>query len=327
MRAKGWKHRRELETAKTLDEIRKDAERDGHAQAQQPQPATGYRNDGYGGRGGGARGGGHRDIRVHGGDFRGDSGRGPGRGDTRGAGYDPRGSQTRGNEGRGHGHSSGKGLAPSMSSSRVAAPPVVSKILTPPASSERSGKELTKEKLELRAKNMRLEFMQDPSEKELLFSVDEVLGSPDAGRTIVQVNVEHAIECKAPERQSIIDMIVILYNNGKLTKSDVQTPMADIVEFIDSFVIDSPGAFGYLGEMLSAFFHMGALDVQWLCSCTGKLMDKADQSKVIAHTMQAMKKSYGDAETRSCFSGPNGRQALEQLLGAAEFQSMAAEYL
>jgi CHASE3 domain sensor protein len=41
MRAKGWKLRRELETAKTLDEIRKDAERDERIQAQQSQQAGG----------------------------------------------------------------------------------------------------------------------------------------------------------------------------------------------------------------------------------------------------------------------------------------------
>lgn len=50
MRSKGWKLRREVETAKTLDEIRKDAERDERkAQAE---------SQGYGGRGGRGRGGG-----------------------------------------------------------------------------------------------------------------------------------------------------------------------------------------------------------------------------------------------------------------------------
>lgn len=34
MRAKGWQTRRKLETAKTLDEIRKDAEREERAEAQ-----------------------------------------------------------------------------------------------------------------------------------------------------------------------------------------------------------------------------------------------------------------------------------------------------
>ena len=37
MRAKGWKLRRELETAKTIAEIRKDAEREERLQAQQSQ--------------------------------------------------------------------------------------------------------------------------------------------------------------------------------------------------------------------------------------------------------------------------------------------------
>jgi translation initiation factor 4G len=37
MKAKGWKLRRELETAKTIAEIRKDAEREERMQAQQSQ--------------------------------------------------------------------------------------------------------------------------------------------------------------------------------------------------------------------------------------------------------------------------------------------------
>jgi len=41
MRSKGWKLRRELETAKTLEEIRKDAERDERMQAQQAQQPGG----------------------------------------------------------------------------------------------------------------------------------------------------------------------------------------------------------------------------------------------------------------------------------------------
>lgn len=41
MRSNGWKLRRELETAKTLEEIRKDAERDERMQAQQAQQVGG----------------------------------------------------------------------------------------------------------------------------------------------------------------------------------------------------------------------------------------------------------------------------------------------
>lgn len=63
MRSKGWKLRRKVETAKTLEEIRKDAERDERAAAAASQQHGG-RGGGRGGRGGGR--GDHREIgRAH----------------------------------------------------------------------------------------------------------------------------------------------------------------------------------------------------------------------------------------------------------------------
>jgi len=330
MRQKGWKLRRELETAKTLAEIRKDAEREERKQAQESQQA-GY--GGYGGRGGGGGGGrgGYRDDSGRGGrGGRGNYERGEsGRRDGGRGGYD-RGPQR--NEGRGGygGYSSGRGVPPPMSSSRVAAPPVVSKILSPPLAGDRSGGSgqiFDEEKLKLRAKNMRMEFMQDPNEKELIMSMDEVLGSPDAGKIIVQANIEYAIDCKDSERKAIIEIITILFTNGKVTVSDVRDPLADIVEFIDSYVIDSPGAFGYLGDMLSAFFHMEALGVNWLCDCTSKLMGKGDQFKVISNAFASMKNAYGDAAVRSFFGGADEIKAFEQLLGPADFGEISSQYL
>jgi len=217
-----------------------------------------------------------------------------------------------------------------MPSSRMAPPPVAPKILSPPGPGGRSdGEVFSKEKLESRAKNMRDEYMNEGrDEKELLLTMDENLGdNPNAGQIIVQLYADLSMDCKEPEREAMIEILAILYKAGKLTKSDIEVPMAEMVEFVDSFAIDSPGAFGFLGEMLAPFFEMRVMDIKWLCENTAKLMQKNDQKKVIQEAIVETKKAYGDEAARALFGGPNEVKALEQLLGAGEFQAIAAQCL
>ena len=114
----------------------------------------------------------------------------------------------------------------------MAPPLVVPKILSPPGGRSGGGEVFSKEKLEVRVKNMMDEFMnQGRDEKELLLTMDENLGgNSDAGKIIVQLYADKAMDCKAPERKAMIEILVILYKAGKLTKSDVQVPMADMVQ-------------------------------------------------------------------------------------------------
>ena len=157
--------------------------------------------------------------------------------------------------------------------------------------------------------------MQFKNEEELLLSMDEVLGSPDAGKIIVQSNVEYALEAKDPERAAINDIVAILFTKGRLKPTDIQDAMLDLVEFIDSFVCDSPGAFGYVGEMLATFLNIKALNIPWLCDATSRCMNQPDKLKVIDNAVEKMKAKYGDDEARACFGGANESRALEQLLG------------
>lgn len=335
MRKMGWKLRRKVETAKTLEEIRKEAEREERMQQQQSM------QNNYGGRGGGGRGrgggrgdkGGYRGGRGSG-DYRNDNRESGGRRDNRGYDnqYDSRGGRGSRNDrndgGRGnYGYSPNRGPPP-MPSSRMAPPPVAPKILSPPGGRS-GGEQFSKDKIETRAKNMRDEFMNEGrDEKELLLTMDENLaGNPDAGSIIVQLYADKAMDCKAPEREAMIDILVILYKAKKLTKSDVEVPMADMVEFIDSFVVDSPGAIGFLGEMLAPFLDMKVLSVPWLCEKTALLMKKEDQKEVIHKVIVETKKACGDGAARAVFGGPNEVKALEQLLGAGEFQAIAAKCL
>jgi hypothetical protein len=208
----------------------------------------------------------------------------------------------------------------------MAPPPVAPKILSPPVRS--GGQVFSKEKLESRAKNMRDEFMNEGrDEKELLLTMDENLGTPDAGKTIVQVYADIAMECKSPEREAMIDIIVILFKAGKLTKSDIEVPMADMVEFIDSYAVDSPGAVRFLGEMLAAFFQMKALDIKWLCEHTANIIEKKFQKLMIREFITELKNAFGDGAARACIGGPTEKSVLEQLLGEGEFQAIVADCL
>ena len=169
-----------------------------------------------------------------------------------------------------------------MPSPRMAPPPVAPKILSAPVGRS-SGQSYSKDKLETRARNMRAEFMNGGDEKELLLTMDENLGgNPDAGNIVVQFYSDQAMDCKAPERKAMVEILVILFKAGKLTKSDIQMPMAELVEFIDSFVVDSPGAIGFLREMLAPFFEMKVLDANWLRENVSKIMTADIQTKVMA---------------------------------------------
>ena len=49
--------------------------------------------------------------------------------------------------------------------------------------------------------------------------------------------------------------------------------------------------------------------------------------KVIHNAIVEMKKACGDGATRAVFGGPNEVKAMEKLLGAGEFQAIAAQCL
>ena len=96
--------------------------------------------------------------------------------------------------------------------------------------------------------------MQDRKDLKNVFeSMDELSNTPDAGKTLVQVNLDAAIESKDDELDTIIEMISLLSNKGKLSATDIEVPMADIVEFVGDFVIDSPMALKMLHKCLLYF--------------------------------------------------------------------------
>jgi translation initiation factor 4G len=311
MRHKGWQLRREVETAKTLAEIKKDAEREERmAQMQSQQSGGGGRGRGGGGRGGGGGGGG----RGY------DGGRGGRGGDVRG--YDNRAPD------RNNASSGRSGPAPAS----TRAPPVMGgQAILPPRTAGAgasgggpvTGEVLSIEKLKLRANNMRKEWLQSKDEKELYLTADELLVTPGAGQTIAQVNIDYAAaDCKAAELKPIIDMMVHLHKNKKISTPDIESAMADLVEFIDSFACDNPQVFHYVGELFCAFANDNILTVDWLCDNANKIMGDEFKYKVVEEAMKSVKSNYGQNAAMSCFGGKNEMDAIEKLLGPTKAEEL-----
>ena len=194
--------------------------------------------------------------------------------------------------------------------------------ILPPKSSGGKGGQVSEEKLKLRANNMRIEWIEDPNEKELIMSIDEVLSTPNAAKTIVQVNINYCADCKQSELGKIVEMICVLVKKQKLSPSDVVPAMTDMVEFSDSFMHDNPRIFDYVGDMFAQFANINILSVDWLCDATAKVNEESCKPKLIEGVMDGLKKAYGDKAVQGCFGGASESRAVGKVLGAAKAQEI-----
>jgi len=129
-----------------------------------------------------------------------------------------------------------------------------------------TSKPLSQDMLNRRIKSMRSDFINDGGNvEEVLLSFDELTGTPDAGKTLVTKSADDSMECKDPERDAILRILSILVEKGKLKKEDVESGLVDVIEFIDSMVMDAPRAFEYLGNILGEMLRVKATSVAWVC--------------------------------------------------------------
>jgi translation initiation factor 4G len=302
LRSNNWVPRRKVEKAKTLEEIRKDVEREERLQAQQSQQNNyrgGGRRDNYGGR------------------------------DSK-----PRNTFSTSNRSRqpkpimhtdddGFTTIVGVGGAKSRPTVQAAVPsqrsssqksnsksnkksPPVALAEESTASSKKGPEALSPEMLERRVKSIRGEYIQDPSNMaELMLSVDELSGTPGAGTKFVQMNSDRIVDCKDDERAAIYAMVSILVDKGKISSSDVKAGLVDLIEFIDSLVIDAPKAFDYLGEMLTAMYNIKAIDIAWICEQAEKTKVSSEDNpeKIIRALAGAMESNSGKDGVRAALSG------------------------
>lgn len=320
LRANNWVPRRKVEKAKTLEEIRKDVEREEKLQAQQSQQNNyrggggGGRRDNYGGRDSKARNSFSTNrprqpkpvVQTDDDGFTTIvSGSGPKpRSSLQNAVSSQRSSPQK--SGGGKSNSSKKPLTSAASKEETSAAP--SKSFTPKA--------LDPEMLERRVKSIRGEYVQDPKNTtELMLSMDELSGTPDAGTKFVQLNSDRIIDCKDDERAAIYAMLSLLVEKGKLSSSDVKAGLVDLIEFIDSYVYDAPKAFDYLGQILTAMYNVKAIDIAWICEQAEKTKVGSDENpeKIIRGVAGAMESNGGKDGVRAALAAS---APVSKLLGA-----------
>jgi translation initiation factor 4G len=188
---------------------------------------------------------------------------------------------------------------------------------------------LSQDKLERLVNNMRMEYLEDSSNvEELMVSIDELSGTPDAGMTLVSKNADRIFECKDAERDAISAMLTVLFEKGNLTKGDIRNGLVDVVEFIADIFIDSSKAYEYVGNLLSAMLKIKVLDTAWPCEPLEKLKavdpDSDAPEKVVRKSMEATRQKFGVDAVKSCFGSKDDLQ-LVALLGADKGNVIASE--
>lgn len=316
LRANRWVPRRKEEKAKTLEEIRKDVEREEQLQAQQSAQNNyrgGGRNNNYGGN--------NNNNRSRNSYSSSNNNRRPTKPTTQ---TDDDGFTTIvGGGGPKLRTSAAQRSSPQKSSNNKSAPRnkgtfgalAEAPKATKKAPAAASGPEaLTPEKLERRVKSIRGEYIQDPSNvDELLLSMKELSGTPDSGTKFVQLNSDRIIDCKDDERAAIYNMLSLLVEKKKLSPSDIKAGLADLIEFIDSYVYDAPKAFDYLGDMLTAMYNVKAIDVAWICEQAKKteIASKDNPEKIVRALAGAMEAKNGKDGVKTALSDPS----VSKLLG------------
>ena len=121
-------------------------------------------------------------------------------------------------------------------------------------------------------------------------------------------------------------MISVLFCSRKISKSDVEVAMGEIVEFIDSFIVDSPKAMNYVADMLAEFILINALNIPWLCDQLIKLQEFSAHliPQLVACTIDSMIRMQGPENTRNIFT-PHGAR-LSSTLGSAWNQIAGSKF-
>jgi translation initiation factor 4G len=334
LRENAWTPRRKEEKAKTLEEIRKDVEREEQIQAQQSvqmNQSGGYRGAGGATGGGRGGGGGGYDRSNRGSTYGGGSTNTRPRQPTKPV-VDDDGFTTIGGT-VGKSRAGGSSLAQAASAGKQPQRILQNNskrpfgVLADDSSSSKPRPEpLDKDQFDRRCKTILSEFIQDPTnQKELLLSVDELTGTDDYGVKFVSSNADRIIDCKDNERKAISSMLGVLVEKKKLSLSDVQDGLMDLIEFIDSYVYDAPLAFEYLGHMLATMIRAGALNVTWVGEQAEKtkVSDPGNPEKIIRALIKSIESDAGPEAVKAAF-GPH-QKAMESLLGADKWTSIKKE--
>ena len=331
LRQNNWVPRRKDEKAKTIEEIRKDFEREERMKAQQSQQMAGnFRGGGNFGRSDNRRGSDNRP-------------------NNRSSGFGATGGSSRRQSNKVVAETDDDGFTtilsgaskprPSSTQAPPGQPPVRQAPKVPTkqsfaalaqdnaAPSKPAPEPLDEEKLQRRVATIRGEYLQDPSNtEELLLSMGELKTTPQYGSKFVQINCDRIIDCKDDERSAIYSLLAVLVQKGELSSDDVKDGLVDFIEFIDTFVYDAPKAFDYLGETLSTMLKVKALDVPWICkeATKTKASNAENPGKIIQSLAASMMSVLGADEAKSILNA--NASVIEGLVGADKWSSIKATF-
>jgi translation initiation factor 4G len=318
LRASKWTPRRKEEKAKTLEEVKKEFEKEERNKERESQQMR----VSMGGRGGG------------GGDYRG--------------GRQQQSFSVMGSKGRNSKPTSttdddgfttipGKSATPlpKIQQPRIvmkkdvtpAAPAVVSPVSQPAPVEEEEP--MSNDEMKRRVKSICTDFMNDGGNvTELLLSFDELRGT-DVGKALVTICADNLSEARDAERNAIFSVISTLFEQGKITVDDVKSGLGDFVEFIDSAVMDAPRLFEYTGNLFARLLRLNAIDMLWICEAA-KLPRSGDEESpapenIVRETLKALKKFGMDEVHKHLTSDVD--KALTELVGAESYMNISSEVL
>jgi len=238
LRANAWKSRRKEETSKTLQEIKKDFEREERAAARQSAAAnSNYNNNNR-------RGGNRNSARYNNDNVQ--------RKGSRAPIVDEDGFSSVSSKGRRNAPPPTQ-MSRSHSRSSQDSPMILQRKQNTrnPSQAQKKLKEISDEELFKRSIGLRNEYMSLKDMNEMILSVEELKGAKNWSVKLATKYLEDAIECKDAEREANADMLEILMTKNILQSSDFEAAMNDLFEFMDSFEVDAPRAYSNMALVIA----------------------------------------------------------------------------
>ena len=170
---------------------------------------------------------------------------------------------------------------------------------------------LSPDQFKNRIKTIRLEYAENNhNDSDLLLSVEKELTATSDWTVLLSTQyLETALECKQKEREVIIRIFEVLCEKQMLGKSDFVSALKDLLEFMNDFVIDIPQAYENMGTILASLIGkcchvIGLSDLMSICTQLGS--EAVNGSKLVCKTLTCMKDSYGKDAVQSAIVAVGG---------------------
>lgn len=189
-------------------------------------------------------------------------------------------------------------------------------------------KPLDDEKLIRRIKGIRTEFLANDDANELLLSMQELSATPNAVVKVITMSCDFIIDCKEEDRKKVLRMLITLAENDEFTPEEVKEALADIVEFIDSFVLDCPRVYEYIGEVIGQMMMFKMIDIPWFCEQCIRVKEADSATVAPEKLLRAVISTIRDAvgvESAKEYFGTSNEALILELLGEKTWSSIVAD--